>query len=179
MDDTPFPDDGRPISLLPKRYYLVVNTTMELPVIQYRRHRVAFTVVAVTGLGVAVWAYAADTKEDGLSFWSWVFLILGLIIAVICGWRAINRSVILELNHTGIQYKKRLFTWDKVLSYAIRVVKTDTSDFHYLLLRLNGNEDYLEIQLDWLDNYETLSEYMAAYADVYKVTFDGLIQEER
>lgn len=151
---------------------------MELPIVQYKRHRLGYSVSACLGLfvvGQACFWFA----EDGVSsFWAWLFMIIGLIVSIRCCWLAFNKSVVLELNHEGIKYKGDLYGWETLCSYAIRKEVGEASLFMYLLLRFKERKDQLEIQLDWMDDVESVPEQMAAYAGVFKISFDGIIKKK-
>lgn len=150
---------------------------MELPVIQYRNHRVAYTVVAVFGL-IDACLGGYWLIMDIASVFGWIFLVIGLIVTGRCGWMARSKSVVLELNHQGIQHKGRLYAWNTLRSYAIREETDEGGSFNYLVLYLNGSKDPLDIQLDWIDDMESVQAQMAVYATALQITFDGVVKKK-
>lgn len=151
---------------------------MQLPVVQYRRHRVAYSVAAVFGFLTACQGYYWLAGKDVASFFGWIFLIVGLIVFCGCCLTAIRNSLVLELNGEGILYKKELYGWNTLRSYAIRKEIGESSLFIYLVLYFNDSRNPLEIQLDWLDNSESVPEKMEAYAKYFHIGFDGVIRKE-
>ena len=151
---------------------------MELPIVQYKRHRPGYLVSACLGLLVVCQACFWFAEDGVSSFWAWPFMIIGLIVSIRCCWLAFDKSVVLELNHEGIKYKRDLYGWDTLYSYAIRKEVGEASLFMYLLLSFKEHKDPLEIQLDWIDDSESVPEQMAAYAGVFKINFDGIIKKE-
>lgn len=151
---------------------------MELPVARYRNHRIGYTVLAIAGLLIACQGGFWLIKDGVLSFWGWLFLLIGLPVCTVSAWRAASRSVVLELNHNGIQHRSGFYGWHTLAGYAIRKEVGESSTFNYLVLRFNGQKEPLDIQLDWLENSESLEEHMAAYAGAFKISFDGLVRKE-
>jgi hypothetical protein len=151
---------------------------MELPIVQYKRHRLAYSVAAFMGLLAASQGCYWFVEDGATSFLAWIFMIIGFIVFIRCCWMAFDKSVVLELNHQGIRYKGDLYGWDTLCSYAIRKEVGEASLFMYLLLRFKERKDQLEIQLDWMDDMESVPEQMAAYASVFKINFDGIIKKE-
>jgi hypothetical protein len=102
---------------------------------------------------------------------------MGLIISIRCGWMAISHTLVLELNHEGINYKKNFYRWNSLSSYALRNEIDERGSYTYLILYFNEGLDSLDIQLDWIDDHESVPEQMAAYAKAFKVRFDGTINK--
>lgn len=91
---------------------------MELPIVQFKTHRLAYTLAACFGLVPLGFGFYGLVNEDAYSFWYWLLFIVGLVIFTRCGWTAINHNLMLELNHRGIDYKKNLYRWNTLSSYA-------------------------------------------------------------
>lgn len=151
---------------------------MELPIVQYRRHRLAYSIAAVLGFLAAAQGYYWLASGSVASFFGWVFSIVGLIAFCGCCWIAIRNSLVLELNHEGIMYKKDIYDWNTLRSYAIRKEIGESSLFVYLILYFNNNRDPLEIQLDWLNNSESVPEQMESYAKFFHIRFDGVVTKK-
>lgn len=151
---------------------------MELPVIQYKRHRVAYTVCAVLGLLPIGFGIYGLIRDDASSVWNWILLIVGLIISIRCGWLAITHSLVMELNHEGIQYKEHFFAWNTLSSYGIREEMSDGGSFTYLTLCFKKGGNPVEIQLDWIEDYESMPEQMTVYANAFQIGFDGIVRKE-
>ncbi|WP_162277600.1 hypothetical protein [Chitinophaga rupis] len=117
-------------------------------------------------------------RESVAAFFGWMFLILGLIAFVRCTWFAIKNSLVMELNHEGIMYKKYCYAWNTLRSYGIRKEVGESGSFNYLILYFNNGGAPLEIQLDWMDNNESIPEQMAVYAKAFQVEFDGVVKKE-
>ncbi|WP_343671033.1 hypothetical protein [Chitinophaga sp.] len=151
---------------------------MELPTVQYRRHRLAYSVAALFGfLAACQGCYWLVSGSVG-SFFGWLFLIVGLIACCGCSWTAIRNSLVLELNQEGIMYKKETYGWKSLRSYAIRKEVGESSLFIYLILSFIDGRKPLEIQLDWLDNNESVPEQMEVYAKIFQIPFDGVEKKE-
>ena len=151
---------------------------MELPTVQYRRHRLAYSVAAVLGFLAACQGCYWLANGSVSSFFGWIFLIIGLIAFFGCSWTAIRNSLVLELKHDGIMYKKDTYGWNSLRSYAIRKEIGESSLFVYLVLSFNDGREPLEIQLDWLDNSESVPEQMKVYAKFFQIRFDGVEEKE-
>ena len=151
---------------------------MELPIVQYRRHRVAYTVSAVIGFLAAFQGGYWLLRESVPAFFGWLFLIIGLIAFGRCTWFAIKNSLVMELNHEGILYKGYCYAWNTLRSYGIRKEVAESGSFNYLILCFNDGRNPLEIQLDWMDNNESIPEQMEVYAKAFKVGFDGVVEKE-
>ncbi|MVT08369.1 hypothetical protein [Chitinophaga tropicalis] len=151
---------------------------MELPTVQYRQHRLAYSVAAVFGFLAACQGYYWLATGSVSSFLGWIFLIIGLMAFCGCSWTAIRKSLVMELNHEGIMYKKAIYAWNSLRSYAIRKEVGESSLFVYLILSFNDGREPLEIQLDWLDNSESVPEQMEVYAKFFQVQFDGIERKE-
>ncbi|WP_316743083.1 hypothetical protein [Pedobacter antarcticus] len=150
---------------------------MELPIVQFKTHRLAYTLAACFGLVPLGFGFYGLVNEDAFSFWYWMLSIVGFIISTHCGWTAISHDLILELNHKGIDYKKNLYPWNTLSSYAIRMEDDERGSYNYLILYFNQGQAPLEIQLDWMDDHESVPEQMAVYAKVFKVRFAGIIKK--
>lgn len=151
---------------------------MELPVVQYRRHRVAYTVAAVAGFLAACQGYYWLATGSVASFFGWIFLVAGLLACCGCSFTAIRNSLVLELNQEGIMYKKDTYGWSSLRSYAVRKEIGESSLFVYLVLNFKDGRTPLEIQLDWLDNSESVPRRMEQYAKFFQVQFDGVEKKE-
>lgn len=151
---------------------------MQLPIVQYRRHRLAYSVAAVFGFLAACQGYYWLAHGNVASFFGWLFLIVGLVACCGCCWTAIRNSLVLELNQQGIMYKKDVYGWNTLRSYAIRKETGESSLSIYLVLYFNDSRNPLEIQLDWLSNSESVPEQMAAYAKFFHIGFDGIVRKE-
>jgi len=150
---------------------------MELPVVQYRRHRVGYTVAAVIGFLAAFQGGYWLARKSVPSFFGWLFLTIGLIAFGRCTWVAIKNSLVLELNHDGIKYKGYCYGWNTLRSYAIREENSESGSFNYLILCFNDGLS-LEIQLDWIGNSESIPEQMEVYAKTFQISFDGVVKKE-
>ncbi|WP_217605692.1 hypothetical protein [Chitinophaga sp. GbtcB8] len=84
----------------------------------------------------------------------------------------------MELNHEGIKYKGSCYAWNTLRSYGIREETGESGSFNYLILYFNDGGGALEIQLDWMDNNESIPEQMAVYAKAFQVEFDGVVKKE-
>lgn len=151
---------------------------MALPTVQYKRHRVAYTVAAVIGFLAACQGYYWLATGSVASFFGWIFLIVGLIACGGCTWTAIRYSLVLELNQQGILYKRDTYDWSSLRSYAIRREVGESSLVVYLILSFVDGRAPLEIQLDWLENSESVPEQMEVYAKYYGIPFDGVERKE-
>lgn len=151
---------------------------MELPIVQYRRHRVAYSVAAVIGFLAACQGFYWLASGSVASFFGWFFLTVGLIAFGRCTWVAIKNSLVMELNHEGIKYKGSCYAWNALRSYGIRKETGESGSFNYLILYFNDGGGALEIQLDWMDNNESIPEQMAVYAKAFQVEFDGVVKKE-
>ncbi|NML39591.1 hypothetical protein HHL17_20495 [Chitinophaga sp. G-6-1-13] len=151
---------------------------MELTTVQYRRHRLAYSVSAVIGFLAAWQGYYWLASGSVSSFFGWVFLIIGLIACCGCTWTAIRKSLVLELNQEGVWYKEDTYDWHSLRSYAIRKEVAEGGLFVYLILFFMDGREPLEIQLDWLENNEAIPEQMEAYAKKFQVRFDGVERKE-
>jgi len=74
-------------------------------------------------------------------------------------------------------YKGTCYGWNTLRSYAIRNENDESGSFNYLLLYFNNGSVPLEIQLDWMDNNESIPEQMEVYAKAYQVGFDGVMKK--
>lgn len=153
-------------------------TNPELPTIQYRSHRLGYSVAAVLGFLAAWQGYYWLASGSVTSFFSWIFLIVGVIAFLGCTWTAILNSLVLELNKEGVMYKKVTYSWNSLSSYAIRKEIGESGVFVYLLLSFKDDREPLEIQLDWLDNSESVPEQMEVYAKNFQIKFDGVEKKE-
>lgn len=151
---------------------------MELPTVQYRRHRLAYSVAAVLGFLAACQGFYWLASGSVSSFFGWIFLIAGLIAFCGCSWTAIRNSLVLELNQEGIMYKKDTYGWNSLRSYAIRKEIGESSLSTYLILSFNDGRESLDIQLDWLDNSESVPEQMDVYTKFFQIQFDGVEKKE-
>ncbi|HEY8920736.1 MAG TPA: hypothetical protein VIM87_30070 [Chitinophaga sp.] len=151
---------------------------MELPIVQYRRHRVAYSVAAVIGFLAACQGFYWLASKSVASFFGWLFFVIGLIAFGRCTWIAIKNSLVMELNHEGIMYKGSCYGWNILRSYGIRNENSESGSFNYLILYFNNGSDPLEIQLDWMDNSESVPEQMEVYAKAFNVGFDGMVKKE-
>lgn len=95
---------------------------MELPTIQFRRHRLGYSVAAILGFLAAWQGYYWLTSRTVALFFGWFFLIVGLIAGVGCCWTAVRHAVALELNPEGIIYKKDTYEWNSLSSYRVKKV---------------------------------------------------------
>lgn len=151
---------------------------MALPTVQYRRNRVAYSVAAVMGFLAAFQGGYWLVTGSVASFFGWLFLLIGLIALTGCSWTAIRHSLVLELNQEGIVYKGDTFSWSSLRSYGIRKEIGESSLVVYLILSFADGSAPLEIQLDWLENSESIPEQMAVYAASFRIQFDGTEKKE-
>lgn len=151
---------------------------MELPVVQFRRHRLAYTIAAVIGfLGAFQGAYWLVTGSVA-SFFGWLFLVSGIIAGCGCTFTAIRNSLVLQLSKDGILYKKVLYGWNSFRSYAIREEVAESGSFMYLVLNFRDNREPLGIQLDWIDKHETIPDQLKVYAKEFQIGFEGVERKE-
>ncbi|QJB31642.1 hypothetical protein HF324_09755 [Chitinophaga oryzae] len=151
---------------------------MTLPTVQYRTHRIGYSVAAVCGFLAAFQGGYWLVTGSVAAFFGWLFLIIGLIAFVGCSWTAIRNSLVLELNQEGIMYRKDIYGWRTLRSYAIRKEVGESSLFVYLILSFTDGRAPLEIQLDWLDNSESVPEQMGIFAASFGIPFDGVERKE-
>ena len=151
---------------------------MELPIVQYRRYCIPYSVAAGFAFLIAYLGYDWLPRGGVLSFFGWIFLPTGLIVFGRCSWIVIRNSLVLELNHEGIKYKWYCYGWDTLRSYAIRKEESADSSSIYLVLSFNDGGYPLEIQLTWLANNETVPKQMEAYAKAFQVSFDGVVERK-
>lgn len=151
---------------------------MALPTVQYRRHRVAYSVAAVMGFLAAFQGGYWLVTGSVASFFGWLFLLAGLTAVTGCSWMAIRNSPVLELNQEGVVYKGDTFSWSSLRSYGIRKEIGESSLFVYLILTFADGRAPLEIQLDWLDNSESIPDQMAVYAASFQIQFEGTERKE-
>ena len=152
---------------------------MPLSAIQYRRHRVAYTVAAVVGFLAAFQGAYWLLRHSVAALISWIFLVAGLVTFFGCTYTAIRNSLVLELNRKGIWYKKESYDWKSLRSYSIRKEVGEGSLFVYLILSFNDGRKPLAIQLDWLDNNETIPDQMEIFAKEFHIQFDGVERVEQ
>lgn len=107
-----------------------------------------------------------------------ISLFIGFIVFIRCGWMAIEHSVVLELNQEGIQYKRDFYGWNTLHSYAIQEEEGEGGSFNYVVLRFKGHKKGVHIQLDWLENMESVKEQLAVYAKAFQLPFEGVIRKE-
>lgn len=93
---------------------------MKLPTVQFRRHRLGYSVAAIIGFLAAWQGYYWLTSGTVALFFGWLFLIAGLITGLGCSWTAIRHSVVLELNPEGIIYQKDSYKWNSLSSYTVK-----------------------------------------------------------
>ena len=148
----------------------------DLPIVQYRSHRTAYTIIAVLGLLIAFQSYFWFAYRS--VFVGTMSLLIGLILSIRCGWMALEHSIILELNQEGIRYKRDFYGWNTLHSYAIQEEEGESGSFNYLVLRFKEHKKGLHIQLDWLENMDALKEQIAVYAEAFRLPFEGVIKKE-
>jgi len=151
---------------------------MDLPIIQYKKHRVAYIVSACIGLGAICFGYFPYVRDNHTSVGGWILMGIGLLTFIGCSWSAIDKSIVLELNHEGIKHKAFFYGWDTLRSYSIRKEIAESGSFNYLVLHLKTSDKQLDIQLDWLEDHESVPEKMAMYAGAFHISFDGVTRKE-
>jgi hypothetical protein len=151
---------------------------MALPTVQFRRHRIGYSVAAIIGF-LAAWQGYYWLKSGSVAlFFGWCFLIVGLIAGVGCSWTAIRHAVVLELNQEGIIYQKDRYAWNTLRSYAIKKVIGEGSLAVYLILSFTDNRAPLEIQLAWMENSDSIPDQMKVYASYFQIQFNGIEKKE-
>jgi len=151
---------------------------MELPTVQFRRHRLGYSVAAIIGFLAAWQGYYWLTSRSVALFFGWFFFIVGLIAGLGCSWTAIRHTVVLELNQEGILYQKDIYRWDTLSSYAIKKVIGESSLAVYLIVSFKDGREPLEIQLDWLENSGSVLDQMDIYASFFQIQFNGIEKKE-
>ncbi|MBC9933119.1 hypothetical protein [Chitinophaga qingshengii] len=151
---------------------------MEPSTVQFRTHRVGYSVSAIIGLLAACQGLYWLVSGSVGSFFGWLFLVIGLIACIGCSWTAIQHSLVLELNQEGILYKKHTYSWHSLRSYAIRKEIAEGGLFVYLILFFVDDRAPLEIQLDWLENNEAIPDQMAVYTKSFGIQFEGVERKE-
>lgn len=142
----------------------------ELPTVQFRRHKTAYTVAALVTLALAGMFYFIYRSENAII--AWVLLLMGLLLSVYCARNALSNTVILELSSDGIKYKQYHYSWDRLQSYAIREENDGDSSFTYLVLNLKKSKVPLEIQLDWIDDQDSVRYHMGIFAQTYDIELE-------
>lgn len=142
----------------------------ELPTVQFRRHKTAYTVAALVTLALAGMFYFIYRSENAII--AWVLLLMGLLLSVYCARNALSNTVILELSSGGIKYKQYNYSWDRLQSYAIREENDGDSSFTYLVLNLKKSKVPLEIQLDWIDDQDSVRYHMGIFAQTYDIELE-------
>lgn len=151
---------------------------MKLPTVQFRRHRLGYSVAAIMGFLAAWQGYYWLTSKTVALFFGWFFLIVGLIAGLGCSWTAIQHSVALELNQEGILYQKHTYEWSSLSSYTVKKVIGESSLTVCLILFFKDGREPREIQLDWLENSESILDQMEVYASFFQVPFNGIEKKE-
>ncbi|TCC97182.1 hypothetical protein [Pedobacter hiemivivus] len=148
---------------------MTTNTT-QLTVVQFRKHKVAYTVAAVVALaGMFYFIF----KDDGSVSLTWFFLAAGTLLSAYCTWNVFSNAVVLELNPNGIKYKRYFYSWNRLLSYAIREEEDEGGSFNYLVLNLKNAKVPLEIQLDWINDQKSVIDNMAIFTKAFQIEFEG------
>lgn len=153
---------------------MTANTT-QLTVVQFKKHKVAYTVAAVVALALAVMFYFIF-KDDGSVSLAWFFLVAGILLSAYCTWNAFSNAVVLELNPDGIKYKQYFYSWNRLRSYAIREEEDEGGTFNYLVLNLKNAKVPLEIQLDWINDQKSVTENMAIFTEAFQIEFEGVLK---
>jgi len=151
---------------------------MELPTLQFRKHRLGYSVAAIIGFLAAWQGYYWLTSKSVALFFGWSFLIIGLIAGIGCSWTAIRHAIVLELNKEGIIYQGDTYEWNTLSSYAIKKVIGEASLAVHLILSFKDGREPLDIQLDWLENSESVLSEMKVYASFFQIPFNGIEEKE-
>jgi hypothetical protein len=106
----------------------------ELPTVQFKKHKTAYTIAAIVALVLSVTYYFTYRSENYVI--AWVLLSIGLLFSVYCVRNAFSDAVILEFNSDGIKYKQYYYSWDRLHSYTIRKEDDGESSFTCLVLNL-------------------------------------------
>ncbi|SDJ51029.1 hypothetical protein SAMN04487898_103120 [Pedobacter sp. ok626] len=153
---------------------MTANTT-ELTVVQFKKHKVAYTVAAVVSLLLGGMLYFVF-KDDGSVSLAWFFLAAGILLSAYCTWNTFSNAVVLELNPEGIKYKQYFYSWNRLRSYAIRKEEDEGGTFNYLVLNLKNAKVPLEIQLDWINDQKSVTENMAIFTKAFQIEFEGVLK---
>jgi len=86
--------------------------------------------------------------------------------------------VVLELNQEGIIYQKDAYEWNSLSSYTVKKMIGESSLTVYLILFFKDGRELLEIQLDWLENSESILDQMEIYASFFQIQFNGIEKKE-
>lgn len=149
---------------------------MQLPTVQFKKHKVACSVAAVISFVLAGMFYLIFRQEGNIIL-SWSFLIGGILLSVYCFWNAQSNGVVLELNAEGIKYRNYFYNWSRVHSYAIRIEEDEGGSFNCLVLNLINSKVPLEIQLDWIEDQKSITEHMAVFAQACQIEFVGVLKK--
>jgi hypothetical protein len=141
----------------------------ELPTVQFKKHKTAYTIAAIVALVLSVTYYFTYRSENYVI--AWVLLSIGLLFSVYCVRNAFSDAVILEFNSDGIKYKQYYYSWDRLHSYTIRKEDDGESSFTCLVLNLKNSKVPLEIQMDWIDDEESVKHHMAIFAKCHQIHF--------
>lgn len=155
----------------------MTTKTSELTVVQFKKHKVAYTVAAVVTLVLGGMFYFVF-KDDGSVSLAWFFLAAGILLSAYCIWNAFSNAVVLELNPDGIKYKHYFYSWNRLRSYAIREEEDEGGSFNYLVLNLKNAKVPLEIQLDWINDQKSVAENMTIFAKAFQIEFEGVLKKK-
>lgn len=147
----------------------------QLQTVQFKKHKVAFTLASVVCLA-GVGLFYIIFKDESLLM-ACIFCVASLVLSVYCACNAISNAVVLELSPDGIRHKEYYYHWNCLSSYAIRQEEDEGGSFNYLVLNLKNSKVPLEIQLDWINDEPSVKEHMAIFAGAYHIQFDGILKK--
>lgn len=151
--------------------------TTQLVTVQFKRHKVAYSVAAVVSLALAGMFFLIFRQEGGSVTLAWLFLIGGVLLSAYCFWNAKSNAVVLELNPDGFKYRKHFYSWNRLHSYAILEEEDEGGSFNYLVLNLKNSKVPLQIQLDWIKDKQSIIQHMVVFAQAFQIEFEGVVKK--
>jgi uncharacterized membrane protein YobD (UPF0266 family) len=144
--------------------------SVQLTTVKFKKNKIGFTVAAIISLVLGVMFYFIFRNESTII--GWFLLISGILLSIYCFLNASSHVVVLELNSKGIKYKKYYYKWDELRSYSIREENHEDASFTYLVLNLKNITAALTIQLDWIDEQQSVKHHMAIFAEAFQIEFE-------
>nr|WP_121272057.1 hypothetical protein [Pedobacter schmidteae] len=149
----------------------------QLITVQFKKDKVAYSIAAVVSLLLAGMFYLIFSQEEGSTALSWIFLVGGILLSGYCFWSAQSNRIVLELNPEGFRYQNYFYSWNRLRSYAIVVKEDEGGSFNYLVLNFRTSKVPLEIQLDWIEDQQSITRHMSVFAQAFQIEFDGVLKK--
>ncbi|MCS3869334.1 uncharacterized membrane protein YobD (UPF0266 family) [Chryseobacterium ginsenosidimutans] len=144
--------------------------SLQLTTVKFKKNKVGFTVAAIISLVLGGMFYFIFKDESIII--GWFLFAAGIILSIYCLSNATSHVVVLELNARGIKYKKYHYSWAELRSYSIREENHEDASFTYLVLNLKNIKTPLAIQLDWIDDQQSVKHHMAIFAEAFQIEFE-------